>query len=86
MNCSEMNRTVDVPVCLLRVFLEICRKENILGLDTMELLCHRFGVPGQVNEVMFDMRRIALLLTSREGVNSLPGPRVFAKRSDYLAT
>lgn len=86
MNCSEMNRTVDVPVILLRVFLEICCKENILGLDTFELLCHRLGVLGQVNEVMFDMRRIALLLISREGVNSLPGSRVRAKRSDYLAT
>lgn len=86
MNCSEMNRTVDVPIALLRVFLEIRCKENVLGLDTLELLCHRFDVPSQVNEVMFDMRRIALLLISREGVDSLPGSRVLAKRSDYLAT
>lgn len=50
--CEGWSFTVDIPVLLLGIFLQVRRKEEVVGFDALQLLGHSFGLSGQVDGIM----------------------------------
>ena len=64
--------TVDFPVLLLGVLLEVCGEEYVLGFDPLQVLGHLVCRAQEVDVLVHDMRGVLILLAAGEGIDRLP--------------
>lgn len=67
-----LRHTVDLPVVLLIVLLQVGGEEDILGLDPLQLLGHLICRAEQVDVLVRYIGRVLVLLAAGEGIDLLP--------------
>lgn len=83
---EQRKRTVDVPVLLLSLFLEVRGEEDVLGIDSFQLLTHLLGRTEEINVLVDHIGRVLVFLAAGEGVNGLPFLRALRELFDNLST